>query len=436
MLPTFRGLLFLLPVALLLALGAWLPIMPAFAGMYLVFALALFGLDWRLAGDAVRFRLARRHEPRLSLGSDNPITLSLYNPDPRPLAFAVRDEAPDEFQIETRTLAGSASARSGWQATYHVRPLRRGDYRFGDLNLRWLGPLRLLQRQARLPAAGPVKVFPNLLDVRRYDLLLKRNRLQEMGLRHTRQFGEGDEFERLREYLPDDEYRRIHWKASAHRHRPITVEYEIERSQNILAVLDIGRMMQSPVEQIAKLDYVINAALLLGYVATGKGDRVGLMTFSDNVCQYLSPRDGRAQFYRMLETLYNIEAEPVEPDYGRAFAYLGLKHRKRALVVVFTDITGGASMSTLVSHAARLSKQNLVLVVTISDPDVHAAARLHPQDSITTYQRDAGEQLMEERKTILEDLRRRGVLTLDIPANELSIAVINRYLELKGRSMI
>jgi len=317
-----------------------------------------------------------------------------------------------------------------------VRPLRRGDYQFGDLNLRWLGPLGLVVRQARTKAAGPVKVYPNLLDVRRYDLMLRRNRLQEIGLRHTRQFGEGTEFERLREYLPDDEFRRIDWKATARRNRPITVEYQTERSQNVIAVLDTGRMMQSPVAQIAKLDYVVNAVLLLAYVATGKGDKIGLMTFADEVTRFIGPRQGRGQFYRMLELLYAVEAEPVEPDYRRALSYLALKQRKRSLVVIFTDLSGGVSMQSLVSHVAVLARRSLPLVVTISDPDVHAAARQRPQDSLGVYQRAAAAQLLDDRQLTLDYLRRQGVLTLDVPANHLSIAVINRYLELKARTRL
>jgi uncharacterized protein (DUF58 family) len=428
--------LLLLPAAPLLALGTWLPGLQWVAVAYVLLALALFGLEYRLAGRAARFRLARQNDARLSLGVNNAISLSLYNPDLRPLTIWVRDEAPDAFGIDRRILSGKVPPHSLWRDAYHVCPLNRGDYQFGDLILRWLGPMGLLARQARLPAAAPVKVFPNLADIRRYDLLLKRNRLQEMGLRHTRQFGEGDEFERLREYLPDDEFRRIHWKASARRRRPITVEYETERSQNILPVLDIGRMMQSPVDQIAKLDYVINAALLLGYVATGKGDRVGLMTFADRVVQYLSPREGRAQFYRMLEALYNIRPQAVEPDYAAALSYLALKQRKRALVVLFTDVSSGTSINTLVGRAVMLSRQNLLLVVTISDPDVHAASRQHPSNSTAVYQRAAAEQLLDERRVLLDSLRRRGVLTLDVPANELSIAVINQYLEMKGRMLI
>jgi uncharacterized protein (DUF58 family) len=285
-------------------------------------------------------------------------------------------------------------------------------------------------------AEEPVKVYPNLLDVRRYDLLLRRNRLQELGLRHSRMFGQGTEFERLREYLPDDEYRRINWKATARRRRPVTTEYQTERSQNIVAVLDIGRMMQSPVAHMAKLDYVVNAVLFLTYVASGKGDKVGVMTFADQVHQFIGPQHGRGQFYRILELLYAVEAQPVEPDYRRALSYLALKQRKRALVVIFTDLSGGMSMEALVSHVSVLARRSLPLVVTISDPDIHAAAGQQPDDSLSVYQRAAAAQLLDERRLALEQLERQGVLTLDVPANQLSMAVINRYLELKGRTLL
>jgi uncharacterized protein (DUF58 family) len=400
---------------------------------YLLVALLVFGLDWRFSGPVTRFDVRRVHEPRLSLGAENPIRLEVHNRSLRPVQFQLRDEAPEQFQIETRILDGQVDPRETWLGQYHVRPLRRGDYHFGDLHLRWRSPLGLLFRQGRVPAAEQVKVFPNLLDVRRYDLLLRRNRLQEMGLRHSRMFGEGTEFERMREYLPDDEFRRINWKASARRHRPVTMEYQTERSQNVIAVIDCGRMMQSPVAEIAKLDYVVNASLFLAYVATGKGDRVGMMTFADSVMHYLSPKQGRGQFYRMLELLYAVEPQPVEPDYGRAMAYLAVKQRRRSLVIVFTDLSSGTSMNALVAQVSLLARSNLTLVVTISDPDVYSAARQKPQTSQNVYERAAAAQLLDERRITLETLQRRGVLTLDVPANQLSIAVINRYLELKGR---
>jgi uncharacterized protein (DUF58 family) len=433
---TIRGVLLLLIAAPIIALGTWASTLEWIASLYILLSLALFVVDWRQAGRVSRFEVSRQHDTKLSLGADNPIHLSVRNRSRRPATFWLRDEPPDKFKIDTRILTGTVPARRTWQGAYRVRPLRRGDYQFGDMNLRWRGPLGLIVRQARIEASGPVKVYPNLLDVRRYDLLLRRNRLQELGLRHTRMFGEGTEFERLREYLPDDEFRRIDWKATARRNRPITIEYQTERSQNVIAVLDTGRMMQSPVAQIAKLDYVVNAVLFLAYVATGKGDKVGLMTFADDVVQFVTPRQGRGQFYRMLELLYGLEAQPVEPNYRRALSYLALKQRKRSLVVIFTDLSGGMSMQALVSHVSVLARRSLPLVVTISDPDIHAATHQQPHDSLTVYQRAAAAQLLDERQVALDNLRRQGVLTLDVPANQLSMAVINRYLELKGRTLL
>jgi uncharacterized protein (DUF58 family) len=436
MIPTTRGILILLLAAPIIALGIWVHALEWVGWSFALLVAALFIMDWQMAGRVDRFDVAREHDSKLSLGEQNPIKISLKNRSRRRINFQVRDEPPEAFHIETRLLDGTAQALGNWSNVYHVQPLRRGDYAFGNMTLRWQGPLGLTIRQGTVLAAGPVKVYPNLMDVRKYDLLLRKNRLQELGLRTTRMFGEGTEFERLREYSPDDEYRRINWKATARRHRPVTVQYQTERSQTVMAVLDTGRMMQSPVADIAKLDYAVNAVLFLGYVATGKGDRVGVMSFADAVGHYLAPRQGRGQFYRMLEVLYAVEAHQVEPNYRKALTYLAVKQRRRALVVIFTDLSSGASLNHLVAQVTLLARSSLPLVVTISDPDVHAAADQDPRNSLAVYQRATAAQMLDERRIVLDTLRKRGVLTLDVPANQLSLAVINRYLELKSRTLL
>ena len=436
MIPSTRGILILLLAAPMIALGVWLRGFEWVGWAYALLIVILFIVDWRMAGGVDRFDITRTHETKLSLGVRNPVTISVRNRSRRGTSFEVRDEAPEAFQIETRLLSGKVPPLELWTGVYHLQPLRRGDYKFGDITLRWNGPFGLVLRQGMIKAGGPVKVYPNLLDVRMYDLLLRKNRLQELGLRTTRMFGEGTEFERMREYLPDDEYRRINWKATARRHRPVTVQYQTERSQTVIAVLDTGRMMQSPVANIAKLDYAVNAVLFLGYVASGKGDRVGVMSFADDVSHYLAPRQGRGQFYRMLEVLYAVDAQQVEPNYRKALTYLAVKQRRRALVIIFTDLSSGASLDSLIAQVSLLARSSLPLVVTISDPDVHAAANQQPHDSLTVYQRASAAQMLDERRLVLDTLRKRGVLTLDVPANQLSLAVINRYLELKGRTML
>lgn len=433
---TLRAVLLLLVATPLLMATTWLPLLFWVACAWLLLVVGLLLADWRLAGGPARFDVGRIHDQRLSLGVENGVQLWVENRGNRTAHVAVRDEPPVAFPTDAAVMQAEIGPRKRWLGDYHVRPLRRGNYHFGDLNLRWRGPLGLVVRQARYGRAAPVKVYPNLLEVRRYDLLLRRNRLQELGLRSVRRYGQGAEFERLREYLPDDEYRRINWKATARRHRPITVEYQTERSQNVISVIDVGRMMQAPVADMAKLDYVINAVLLLAYVATGNGDKVGMMSFAGDVRQYLSPRQGRGQFYRMLELLYAAEAEPLEPDYQRALTYLNHRQRKRSLVVLFTDISGGAGVDAMVANVSLLARHSLPLVVTISDPAVVAAAQQTPSDSLGAYQRAAAAQLLDERRLALERLQRNGVLVLDTPANQLSIAVINRYLALKARTLL
>ena len=436
---TRRALFLLLPIALWLAASAWWAWAVSGALVWLLFMAALLAADWRLTPDRHAWMLTRTHDERLSLAAENRITVTItLRRALRVLPVWLRDEIPTNFGMasEQRILRGIAQPGRALTLSYTVIPPRRGDYRFGNLHLRWESVLGLLHRQASFAASVPVKVYPNLVDVRKYDLLLRRNKLWELGLRNTRILGRGSEFERLRDYSPDDDFRRINWAATARRGKPISVEFETERSQTLIALLDTGRMMRSPVGNVAKLDYAINAVLLLAYVAAQKGDRIGLLAFADQPQTWVAPRGGKAQFQRMLAQLYAVESQPVEPDITAAVAYVATKQAKRSLVLLFSDLTGALHAESLAAQLALLQRRHLVLLVTLRDPTVQALARQGVQDSATLYARTVAERLLEERRTVLEQLARQGVQTLDVPADELSISVINRYLELKARSMI
>lgn len=419
----------------------WLPL------SWLIVCTALLLADWRMGPQPQDWTLQRHHEQRLSLAVDNPITVDVTchrhafitsGGNASSILIWLRDEPPIPFRHSVPTGVVEAAITPGTtsQLRYQVYPPRRGDYQFGDLHLRWMTPLRLWRRQATFAAAGPVKVYPNLIDVRKYDLLLRKNRLWELGLRNTRLRGAGSEFERLRDYLPDDEYRRINWKATARRGKPISVEYETERSQQIMVLLDVGRMMRSPVGDVAKLDYAINAILLLAYVAAQKGDKIGLLAFADEVQCWVGPQGGKGQFHRLLEQLYAMESMAVEPDYHRAFSYFAAKQNRRSLVLVFTDLTGSIGGDALLAQMARLRQGHLPLLVTMRDPTVQTMAHHQIVDVATLYQRTIAEQLLDERQLALEKLIHRGVLTLDVSADTLSLSVINQYLQLKAQERI
>ncbi len=433
---TLRSLLLLLLAAPLIAASAYAPALLVVAGGYLLLVGLMLLTDVRLSPQPRDFEVTRKHETRLSLGAWNLVQLTVRNNSRQRVTLTVRDEPPPVFGWDRLVLSGEVWPHGEVTLAYHVRPPRRGDYTFGNVNLRWPGILGLVVRQATCLLGSSVKVYPNLLEIRKYDLLVRRGHIQELGLRLSRKFGEGAEFERLRAYLPDDDYRRIDWKATARRNKPISREFQTERSQNIVSVIDLGRMMRSPVGDLSKLDHVINAVLLFSYVATRKGDRVGLMTFADTVDVFLPPRQGTGQFYRMLQVLYGVQSQPVEPDYAEALAYLAVKNKKRSLVVLFTDLSGGPSVQSLVTNLSALYPRHLPVCVTISDPAMLSAASAQPRNSSAAYERMVAGQMLDDRRVLLESLHRHGVLTLDVPADKLTVAIINKYLELKGRGRI
>jgi uncharacterized protein (DUF58 family) len=436
---TPRLFLLILAAAPLLAATALWPGTVWVAAIYLLVLGVVAWADWRVSPAPGQWRLHRRHEERLSLAADNLVELFVTLDGPaRPTRVWLRDTPPPTFRIVEGepVLAGTVAAGETARFAYHLWPPRRGDYAFGDLYLRWESVLGLLRRQARFAAAAPVKVYPNMVDVRKYDLLLRRNRLWELGLRATRHLWRGQRVRTAARLHPDDEYRRINWKATARRGKPITMEFETERSQNIYVFLDVGRMMRSPVGEVEKVDFAINAVLLLAYVATQKGDRVGLLTFDDRVINYVAPRSGKVQFRQLMEQLYAVAAQPIEPDYQVVFSYFAARQHKRGLALVFTDLIGSVSTEALASQLVRMRARHLPLLVTVSDPTVQKLARQPIVDSQSLYERNAAEQVLQERRLVLERLRHHGVHTLDAPADELSVAVIDRYLAMKERLLI
>lgn len=423
----------------LIGAGAYFPWIPWVAFAWFLLTLSLFIADWLLTPGADGWRVTRIRENRFALAAWNLVEIQISRiGGTRPLSVQLRDLPPPTFRLEEETPILHARIPPGEtrSLSYRIWPPRRGDYSFGDIYLRWRSVLGFLERSGRYPAQERVQVYPNLEEIRKYDLMLRRSRLTELGLRNSRLRGAGSEYERLRDYQPDDEYRSIHWLATARRGRPVTIEYQTERSQTIVSMLDVGRMMRSPVGAIAKMDYAIQAVLLLTYVAAQKGDRVGLLTFADEVQQWLKPAGGARQFRQMLSTLYAVQGQAVEPRFQSAFSYLSSRQRRRALVILFTDLTGSVTNESLMAGMVRLRRTHLPLLVTLRDPTIEALARMPIGDSNTLHRRTVAGTLLDERELMLERLRQQGVLTLDVSADQLSIALVNRYLEIKARSSI
>lgn len=446
-----RLLIFLIPVAIPIVLYNVSPYLLIVGGAYVVLLFIVGAIDYITNPVSKNVEIRREMNSKFSLGVENVVTLKIVNRSRYRLRIRLKDDFPNEFLFEKVLHDCYVSPMDEIDISYRLTPLRRGIYQFVDIHLQCWGVLGLVIRRHRVPAATEVKVYPNLQAVRQYELLVKRGMLHQIGLKTSRQFGEGTEMERLREYSPDDDFRRIDWNATARQRKPIVREFETERSQDVVIMLDTGRLMASPIllenstpstgsstsqKAMLKLDYAINTTLMTAYVSTLKGDKVGLIAFADTVHQYLAPKPGKKQFLTMLETIYALPVHTVEADFETAFKYLASKQRKRALIILFTDILDKDSAEGVAAYVAQLSRHHLVACVTLTDSGIVELAEQAPADSKSMYQKAIAERLLQEKQMTLDILRRQGVITIDVPAHQLTMAVVNKYLELKAKSRI
>lgn len=248
--------------------------------------------------------------------------------------------------------------------------------------------------------------------------------------------GQGREFESLREFVNGDEIHHISWPATARRGKLITREYTVERSQNVMVMLDTGRLMTARIGELTKLDHAINAALSIAYVALAGGDNVGLLTFGRRVRTYLPPSHKRDQLSKVLEALYAIEPGMIEPSYARAFNYLGANCRRRSLVVILTDLVDEEASAELLAYTRLLIPRHLPLIVTIGDSDLRSLVSSAPQTVADVYRQSVAEELLRQREKALRRITHAGGLALDVPVGRLSFELVNKYLEVKERGML
>lgn len=371
-----------------------------------------------------------------SIGRANPVTLELRTTSRRPLRVQVRDDLFDhatspELPLDLTLKPGERTA-----AQYTVIPTRRGSHVLGAHHLRYRSPLGLWIRQYTLPAGQPIRVYPDVQQVRDYELLARQNREGAM-TRASRKRGGESEFEALREYQRDDEYRRIDWKATARRHKLIARQYQLERDQSVVFMLDAGRLMRVQAGELSLFDHALNAALMLAYVAGRGGDQVGMVLFSDRVHTYLPPTPGKQGAQKLLRALFAAHPELVESDYEDAFSKLGPRLRKRSLVVLFTQVIDEKAAQTLIRLARGLQPRHLPLLVLLRDATVEALALPGERDDDRAiYTAAAAAETLAWRDRLIRDLRRGGALVLDVLPRDLSPSLVNRYLEVKARQLL
>ncbi|HEU5048825.1 MAG TPA: DUF58 domain-containing protein [Gemmatimonadales bacterium] len=317
-----------------------------------------------------------------------------------------------------------------------VMPVHRGRGGGGRIAVRRLGPLGLAWKQERFERPWEATVFPNLGAAAHRALPSRAARRREVGLRSMRRPGEGRLFESLREWIPGEDTRIIDWKATARRGKPIARVYEDERRQQVLLVLDAGRLLTAESDGVPRLEAAIGAALRLAHAAVEHDDDVGVLVFADTIQAFAPPRRGRRGLRAVLGALAMTEGRLVESDYPSAFRYLAARSRKRALTVLFTDVIDRTASAALVAQTASLRPRHLPLAVTLRDPALERVASARPETELAAFERAAAEELMLARDEALRVMRRQGVVVLDVPPAGAGDAVVEGYYRLKRRGLL
>ncbi|MGC4113104.1 MAG: DUF58 domain-containing protein [Myxococcales bacterium] len=422
----------LLPAALGIAFPQALWGVAAFDAVLLLLA----AVDWARCPKRREVRLARAVEDVVSAGCPNLVRLTVDNLGARPLAGEVADAPPPGCTSTGHRRAFEAPPQGQAALTYSFNPASRGDHRFGDLHVRLTGPWKLATRQYRFRAARTVKAYPDVQALSRDALAMVRPELETGLARLKRSLGEGRDFESLRAYIPGDDVRIIDWKATAKRSAPIARQYEPERNQTVMLLLDCGRHMVSRDGERTKLDHAVDAALRLARVSLDKGDLVGLCAFGARVHAFLPPRRGRAHLHALVDALYPLQPELVESDYGAAFDLVTNRQKRRSLMVTFTDLLDEDSSRTVLERTLHLRPRHLPLVVAVADGSVLRPARAIPETPEQAYERAAAQSIVRERERAVAKLRDAGALVVNASVNDLSAAAINEYLAIKGRGLL
>lgn len=429
-----------LAAALALTAPLWLlpGVLGPVAGVAALAAVLLAaGVDLVLLPSRSGLEVAREAPESVGLGDGVDGAYEVASRWARPLRVELHDDLPPAVPGGIGQATFALPAHDRVRLPFRLAGEARGKWSLGRIGARVTSPLGLVGARYALAPGDELAVVPSLSGVRRFRLLAMQHRLEAAGVRALRRRGEGQGFAGLRDYTVGDDPRHIDWKATARRLKPITREFTIERSQTVITLIDAGRGMTQLSGKYARFEHALSAALILTDVAAHAGDRVGTLAFDDEVRAFAPARSSLGALQSVRAALVPVVASSREPDYATAFRFLAARQRKRALVVFFTDVIDVRASRALLAHAAHSAARHLTLVVALRNDDVFAAAQ--PGGEATAarlYERAAAEELIVAREEALESMRRAGVVVLDVSPGQMTAAVINRYLELKGRGAL
>ena len=401
---------------------------------YNMLILSLFVADCVLTPSKNVVSAYRQIDTKLYFKAQNHVEVKIKNNWTRTLKIEIKDDLPDwHFEVISQNMKKEVPAGEDLIFSYDVIPKKRGAYIFNNIYIRYDGLLGLCKKYVTLNIPEEFKVYPNLKDLGKYRLIMQKHRLLTHGQKRIPLRGNGSEFESLRDYVDGDDYRKINWMATARMNKLIVNQYEAEKNQPVYVLLDTGRSMSYSIKGYKKLDYSINAALILSDIVNQKGDNSGLLVFNADIAQLVPPGKGEAHRNTLMEALYHVEDSNMVSDYHGAFFHLLNVQKRRSIVFIFTDFETTEEARELLEAVPIISRRHVPVVVLTVNESLENITKSSGNTVQSTYNEAMAEGLLAERKDIIRSLNQRGVICLETYAENFAIDSVNQYLSMKER---
>ncbi len=415
---------------------SWPVLLPFSKLLLLVILVAVLADILMLYLPAKAFSAHRMLPEKFSNGDKNDVTIYTENNYRFNVSIKIIDEVPEQFQMRDFLLKESVQSNETRVITYQLKPLKRGEYKFGWLNIYVRGTIGLTERRYTFEQGKMVKVYPSFLQMRKYELMAIHHNLSDLGIKRILKIGHTMEFEQIKNYVQGDDYRTVNWPATARKGELMVNQFQDERSQHIYSIIDKGRLMKMPFEGLSLMDYAINASLVLSNIAIRKEDKAGLITFSDKMSTLLPPDKRAAQINHIMEALYHQKTLYLESNYELLYATIRSKINQRSLLILYTNFESLASMQRNLKYLRALSKNHVLVVVFFVNTELKALLERESRTLEDIFTRTVAEKFDYEKRQIVKELNRYNIYTILTPPSGLTVQVINKYLEIKARGII
>jgi uncharacterized protein (DUF58 family) len=421
----------------LFAVSFLFPVLYNLAWYFLLLLQTFFLLDCIILFGAKTGMEATRISPeKLSNGDENPIRISIRNYYTFSIFTKIIDEIPFQFQVRNFNINRKVKAASQDDIQYFLRPVERGEYTFGNLNVYVSSPLKIIARRFTFNKDQMVPTYPSYIQLRKYDLMAFSNNLFQYGVKKIRRIGHTMEFEQIKEYVQGDDIRTLNWKATAKKNSLMVNQFQDEKSQSVYMIIDKGRVMKMPFNGLSLLDYAINATLVLSNVILKKHDKAGMFSFSKKVENRVVAEKRSSQMQLIMECLYNIKTDFFESDFSRLYTDIKKNINQRSLLLLYTNFETLDGLHRQLPYLKGIAKNHLLVVVFFQNTELNDIIHNKAETVQEVYDKVIAEKFAFEKRLIVNELKKYGIYSVLTQPENLTLDTINKYLEIKARGIL